>query len=239
MCAIDRLDRYWAEELGCITNDLYQGGVTVCTPSHWDDPRWMGWHIPLLGVRLDQAVPDTGVLSVTPDLLPALLLLLRKENANILPPPSMTIDAFAHRYIPNGCTRIDRILQCDASTFTPAPEVFPVCKLNEDDAQTHWYRLHFDGPVFVACDERRRVVAWSAIKCKSNEVWEMAVLTDAAFRNRGVGRSVVSYATCYTLENGRVPIYLHDTSNVASSHVCRALGYQPYGYQFSCECGRK
>lgn len=218
---------------------LYDGGVTAWAPAHRADGRWMGWLIPLLCLRLDQASPGVGVVSVKPDLLPALSTLLRTPGAAVLPPHSAVCEAFMRFHFPHSNARVDRILHCDASTFTPAPEIYPVSQLHEKDPLSHWYRLHFDGPVFVAKDERGRVISWAAIKCKSDEVWEMAVVTDASYRHRGLARSVVSRATRFTLDAGRVPMYLHDPVNISSSRVCGALGYQPYGYQFSCECGRQ
>jgi len=234
----DRLDHYWATELGCPPEALYQRGVTLCAPPHREGPRWMGWLIPLTSVRLERAAPGSGVVSVTAARLPALSALLRNTGAELLPPYGEGLSAFIRLHFPHSSTRVDRILRCDAATFTPAPEVFPISQLEETDAQASWYRLHFDGPVFVARDERARIIAWAAIKCKSDEVWEMAVVTNAGYRNRGLARSVVSRATQATLDSGRIPMYLHDLTNTASAKVCGALGYQGYGCQLSCECGR-
>ena len=234
----DRLDRYWADELGCLPEALFQGGVSLYAPPHREGPRWMGWLIPLACVRLERALPGAGVVSITPAQFPALSALLGQGGVDVLPPHGEGFAPFIRRHFPHSSTRVDRILRCDAGTFTPAPAVFPVSQLEASDAQFNWYRLHFDGPIFVARDERERIISWAAIKCKSDMIWEMAVVTDAGYRNRGLARSVVSRATQAALDTGRIPMYLHDIANTASSRVCRALGYQPYGYQLSCECGR-
>jgi hypothetical protein len=218
--------------------DFYQGGVTLCAPPHRDSPRWMGWMVPLTCVRVEQALPGAGVVSVTPAHLSALSTLLRDDGAAVLPPHCAGISSFGRQHFPQGSIRVDRILRCDATTFTPAPEVLPISQLAVTDTEFHWYRLHFDGPVFVARDAQGRIISWAAIKCKSDDLWEMAVVTNAGYRNRGLARSVVSRATQASLDADRAPMYLHDLANTASAKVCHALGYQPYGYEVSCECGR-
>ena len=61
------------------------------------------------------------------------------------------------------------------------------------------------------------------------------MVTEAAYRGRGFAREVVSAATAHILEHGRVPLYIHDRSNLASGKVCRSLGYEEYGFEFFCE----
>jgi predicted GNAT family acetyltransferase len=50
--------------------------------------------------------------------------------------------------------------------------------------------------------------------------------------------SVVSHATRAALDAGKVPLYLHDVNNQASSRVSLRVGYRPYGYELTCEAGR-
>jgi predicted GNAT family acetyltransferase len=110
--------------------------------------------------------------------------------------------------------------------------------LGNDDIHADWYRMHFDGPVFVARNERGSIAAWAAIKCKSPDIWEMAVATEPQYRGLGLARSVITHATRAAFDAGKQPLYLHDVSNIASAHVCAANGYQPYGYELTCESGR-
>ena len=75
---------------------------------------------------------------------------------------------------------------------------------------------------------RGRLLSWAAIKLKSDHVWEIAVATEADYRGRGYARDVVSAATRFALDNGRIAIYIHDRDNTTSAYVARAIGYQLY-----------
>ena len=234
----ERLDRYWAHELGCSISSLYNGGVSTCAPAHREAPRWMGWLIPLECITLDRSAPGTGVISVTPTVASDLIKYLYGATTNILPPHGDALTPFIRAHFPHCYPKNHRILQCDYASFTPAPEIFPISLLAEDDIHASWYRLHFDGPIFVARNDKGNIASWAAIKCKSDEIWEMAVVTETRYRGMGLARSVVSRATLAALDAGKVPLYLHDIANTASSRVCLSLGYQHYGYELTCESGR-
>ena len=66
------------------------------------------------------------------------------------------------------------------------------------------------------------------MKHKSEHIWEIAVATEADYRGRGYARDVVSAAARYTLEQGRLPVYVHDRDNGTSAFVARAVGFQLY-----------
>ncbi|HEX2948855.1 MAG TPA: GNAT family N-acetyltransferase [Armatimonadota bacterium] len=234
----DRLDRYWADELGCSADALYNSGITTCAPAHRDQPRWMGWLIPFDCIVLDRAEPGTGVISVTPSLANGLERFLQSCDEEILPPTGKALSRFIHTNVPQGYPKVHRILRCSSTTFTPAPDVFPISLLDENDIHASWYRLHFDGPIYVARDQRNSIVSWAAIKCKSDDIWEMAVVTEPHYRGMGLARSVVSHATAAALDEGKVAMYLHEITNIASSKVSQSLGYTHYGHEVTCESGR-
>lgn len=240
LASFERLDRFWTEELGCAADALRAGGFTVSLPAHRAGPRWMGWMVPVDCVRVDGAPPCTGVLSLTPKLADAYrrFALSRPAAETCLPPGGESTIRFIRESLPTAVPKTHHILLCDAASFTSAPDVFPVRELGPGDTHAEWYRLHFDGPVFVARNEWGSIVAWAALKCKSDDVWEMAVVTDAPYRGRGLAKSVVSRATRAALDAGKLPVYLHDVSNTPSARVCRALGYRFYGYELTCEYGR-
>lgn len=200
----------------------------------------MGWLVPLECVALDRADPDTGVVSIKPSLAMELQRILVPElpSSAYRPPEGHLLREFARKYLYGGAPKIHRINLCTPDTFTPMPDTAPVTPLDDDDLHASWYRLHFDGPVFVVRNSLDSIVSWAAIKCKSADVWEMAVATEAPYRGRGFARSVVSHATRATLDAGKVPLYLHDIHNYSSARVCTALGYQPYGHELTCEVGR-
>ncbi|MHB9025873.1 MAG: GNAT family N-acetyltransferase [Armatimonadota bacterium] len=236
----DRVDRYWADELGCAPAALYRGGISICTPRHREGPRWMGWMVPFDCLALAQADHATGVISTLPALAPALQQFLASLIAadEPLPPHGRALFRYLREHLPNSYPKVHRVLYCDPNAFAPHPAVFPVETLSPDDPQADWYRLHFDGPVFIARDARGNIASWAAIKCKSDNVWEMAVVTEPPYRGRGLARSVVSRATEAALAAGKAPLYLHETINHASARVCTALGYQVYAHELTCENGR-
>ncbi len=59
--------------------------------------------------------------------------------------------------------------------------------------------------------------------------------TVAEHRKEGFGKSVLACTTGAVLKSGRVPIYITSERNVASIATARAVGYQPYGWQFRVE----
>lgn len=63
---------------------------------------------------------------------------------------------------------------------------------------------------------------------KSDDAWELAVATQADYRGRGYARDVVSAATSYVLDEGRICLYIHDRENGPSGFVARSLGFQRY-----------
>jgi predicted GNAT family acetyltransferase len=71
-------------------------------------------------------------------------------------------------------------------------------------------------------------VAWAALKVKSGRIWEIAVATEPDYRGRGYARDVVSAASRFSLDQGRLPIYIHDRDNSTSAYVARAVGFQLY-----------
>ena len=107
--------------------------------------------------------------------------------------------------------------------------------LGEDDTAALHLRTRFDGAIFGVRGPRGRLVSWAALKLKSDDVWELAVATEADYRGRGYARDVVAAATHYTLEQGRLPIYIHDRDNGTSAYVARAVGYQLYSEIVLCE----
>jgi RimJ/RimL family protein N-acetyltransferase len=238
IAATDRMDRFWAGELGCLPEALDHSGVTLCAPALRAGPRWMGWIIPFTCLALDRVTPGAGIISITPTYYHDLKRALGDGALHLLSSDSSGLRPFARVHFPQGTTRVDRVLQCAVDDFRPAPTIFPIQQLPENDPQMGWFRMHFDGPIFVARDDYGSIAAWAAIKCKSDDVWEMAVVTEARYRNRGLARSVVGQATTLTFDAGKTPLYLHDITNSASAKVCASLGYQHYGHYFSCECGR-
>jgi GNAT superfamily N-acetyltransferase len=133
-----------------------------------------------------------------------------------------------HRSTPGAFTLAGDFRATDATTFVAPPTIERAERIPEDDAAALHLRTRFDGPIFAIRGPHRRLISWTAVKLKSNHVWELAVATEADYRGRGYARDTVAAATRFALDQGRVPIYIHDRDNSTSAFVARAIGYQLY-----------
>ena len=60
---------------------------------------------------------------------------------------------------------------------------------------------------------------------------ELAVGTEEAARGRGLARRLVAQAARRIIDEGGVPTYQHDPSNVASARVADASGFPDRGWR--------
>jgi ribosomal protein S18 acetylase RimI-like enzyme len=74
-----------------------------------------------------------------------------------------------------------------------------------------------------------QVVASAWLNWQSPRFAEISVRTQAGYRRRGLGRSVVSAAAQYILENGRTPLYVVAEQNEASIQLAESLGFADTG----------
>jgi predicted GNAT family acetyltransferase len=58
-------------------------------------------------------------------------------------------------------------------------------------------------------------------------MWQIGVDTLPAYRNRGIGKAMVSAVTEYILNRGIIPYYSTNASNIASGRITDSLGYRP------------
>lgn len=60
---------------------------------------------------------------------------------------------------------------------------------------------------------------------------DIGVLTDPAYRGQGVGKAVVAAITSHYLQNKedeRILLYRHETSNIGSEKIAKAVGWQRF-----------
>jgi len=74
-----------------------------------------------------------------------------------------------------------------------------------------------------------QVIASAWLNWESPRFAEISVRTQAAFRRRGLGRSVVAAAAQYILENGRTPLYVVAHNNQPSLQLAESLGFANTG----------
>ena len=224
--ATDTLDAYAARTLACPPEIARSGGVQVLPVRERELPSWHGFTLPVVGLAFDAG----AVVTCRPNLLEPLLAQMGSDQH--LP----RLDAAAlrrlqrsiRRILPSAFTLAGDMRSTDAELFMPSPSMDRAELIPRDDPAALHLRSRFDGEVFGVRGPRERVISWAALKLKSDTVWELAVATDADYRGRGFARDVVSAATRFVLESGRIPLYVHDRDNSTSAFVARAVGYQIY-----------
>ncbi len=228
---VSRVDDFHAQELGCNPALLVRPGVHVIPSERRTRPGWGGYTIPILAL----ATPRGGVVSVRPDLVErtrgqlALLNTGRPIGAAEFAP----LQQISRAAIPYAYSLSGYVLYTDREHFRPLPS--RARPIERNDSRAADLRRRFDGEIFAIWGIRGEIASWSAIKLKSDDVWEIAVVTDAAYRGQGLAKEVVSAATAHILEQGRVALYVHDRNNHASARVCRSLGYVEYAEEFFSE----
>ena len=93
-----------------------------------------------------------------------------------------------------------------------------------------WLRP-FGGQVLVALDDAGTYLAGVGVKRHSDDLSELAVVTDERARGRGLARRLVAQAAREELVRGRTVLYLHAPDNEASTRVARASGFPDTGWQ--------
>lgn len=182
--------------------------------------------MPIVGLSFSQG----AVIACRPDLVER----MRSELGSDAHLPYLDGAAFRRlwralaRSTPNAFTLAGDFRALDWSSFAPTPTTDRAELIPEDDAAALHLRTRFDGAIFGVRGPHGRLVSWAALKLKSTSVWELAVATEADYRGRGYARDVVAAAARYTLEQGRLPIYIHDRDNSTSAFVARAVGFQLY-----------
>lgn len=228
---VSRIDAFHAAELGCNPSLLSAPGLHVVVSERRTRPGWGGYTVPLLA--LSTAVG--GVVSARPDLL-------ERVRSGLGPLPQdrplgagefTRLHHVARLAVPYAYSLSGHVLYTDAEHFDPRPS--RAVRLDRSDVRGTDLRRRFDGEIFVVFSVRGEIASWSAIKLKSPDVWEIAVVTEAPYRGQGLAKEVVSAATAYILEQGRLALYVHDRTNLASARVCRSLGYVEYAEEFFSE----
>jgi RimJ/RimL family protein N-acetyltransferase len=224
--AIRALDTYAEAVLACPPAVARKGGVNLLSAPSRGLPAWHGFTMPIVALSFAQG----AVVAARPDLLEP----LRRELGSDAHQSYLDGSSFrrlwraVQRCTPNAFTLAGDFRAADRSTFSPSATAARAEHLAEEDAAALHLRTRFDGAIFGVRGPHGRLLSWAALKNKSDRVWEIAVATEADYRGRGYARDVVSAATAFTLDQGRLPIYIHDRDNGTSAFVARAVGFQLY-----------
>lgn len=116
-------------------------------------------------------------------------------------------------------------------THLPTPLPGVGTWVGADDGRLPPWLAPFNGRRLVAFDARGRYLGGIGIKQHDPFGQEIAVVTAAAARGRGVARRLVVTAARRILADGAVPTYLHDPANAASARVAQAAGFPDRGWR--------
>ncbi len=99
-----------------------------------------------------------------------------------------------------------------------------------DPVLPDWLRP-FGGEVLAVVDDED-YLAGVGLKRHLDSGWEISVGTEPRGRGRGLARRLVATAARRVLDEGRVPIYLHDDDNIASAKAADGAGFPDLGWRF-------
>jgi RimJ/RimL family protein N-acetyltransferase len=212
--------------LACPPALARQGGVHLLSASQRGLPTWHGFTMPLVALSFEPG----AVIACRPDLVERMRAELGSDmlRRHLDGPALRRLWRAVQRSVPNAFTLAGDFRAAHDATFIPSPRMERAEHLHEDDPAALHLRTRFDGAIFGVRGPRGRLVSWAALKLKSDRVWEIAVATEADYRGRGYARDVVAAAARFTLDQGRLPTYIHDRENSTSAFVARAVGFQVY-----------
>jgi GNAT superfamily N-acetyltransferase len=227
------LDAYAGAALACPPRLARGGGVHVLAEPARGLPVWHGYTLPIVGLSFAQG----AVVACRPDLLDKLESELGSDvqRSELDGPAFRRLWRAIQRCAPNAFTLAGDFRVADSTTFLPSSTEHQAEHIAADDPTALHLRTRFDGAIFGIRGPHGRLVSWAALKLKSERVWEIAVATEADYRGRGFARDTVSAAARFTLDQGRLPIYIHDHDNSTSGFVARAVGFQLYSEIAFCE----
>jgi GNAT superfamily N-acetyltransferase len=226
LSTVSVLDRYAEAVLACPPKLARRGGVHLLSESRRGLPAWHGFTMPVVGLSFSSG----AVIACRPDLVERLRAELGSDVhlRHLDGPAFRRLWRAIHRSTPGAFTLAGDFRAADAETFVAPHTLDRAEHIPEDDPAGLHLRTRFDGPIFAIRGPHRRLISWAALKLKSTSVWELAVATEPDYRGKGYARDTVAAATRYTLDQGRVPIYIHDRDNSTSAFVARAIGYELY-----------
>jgi GNAT superfamily N-acetyltransferase len=191
--------------------------LTVVGSTRRSEPGWDGRVHPAVGV----GCPGGQVLSVDPPRASAVRRVARETPDRLLAElPALIGFPDLKAYDVVFRWTLEPTPLPDAGVWLPA----------DDPALPDWLRP-FGGEVLAALDdETGEYLGGVGIKRHDQYGHEIAVGTEPAARGRGLARRLVAQAARRVLDDGAIPTYMHDRSNVASARVAEAAGLPDRGW---------
>jgi GNAT superfamily N-acetyltransferase len=222
------LTSYVTQRLQCAPEALTEPGVHFVVAR---ERRLRVWRyvIPLWLMVFDRA----AVVSSAPELAPSVEELLRAATLDDLltEGTKATLERVIVESGPREWFRRALWLCCTREMFAPraAAKVLPV---PPDHPEGRALRERHRGEVFGVF-RGRELISRSSIKTESDVAWEVAVATAERHRRRGLGASVVSRATEFILDHGRLALYHCEDTNEASRRLAESLGYRVFARELA------
>lgn len=114
---------------------------------------------------------------------------------------------------------------------SPTASDDPGVWLARDDPRVPEWLRPFNGDVLVALADDGTVAAGVGRKQHDRHGHELAVVTEEVHRGQGLAQRLVTQAARRVLDDGAVPVYLHDAANVASARTADASGFPDVGWR--------
>lgn len=198
------------------------GFQIVAWPGH-DEPGWDGGTLPGQGIES----PEGTVLSLSPTLVGDVRSLDQERVAAALRSPDAAVAVPAALGRPD--LRLGRAVFRWADHAARLPEIGEWADPGDPRVPT-WLRP-FNGGVLIAWNAGGCYAAGVGIKRHDRYGQELAAATEPAHRGRGLARMLVAQAARRVLDQGAVPLYLHESTNLASAQVADAAGFPDLGWR--------
>ena len=91
------------------------------------------------------------------------------------------------------------------------------------------YRYNPQRPRLLACSAKYDgvIVGLAAASVDCDSMWQVGIDILPGYRNRGIGKALVSRLTEALFKVRKLPYYSTDTSNISSRRIATSLGYRP------------
>jgi GNAT superfamily N-acetyltransferase len=230
-----RLDAHFATLLDCEPALLRGSGVVVVPTPRRHAPEWHNWIAPFLGVAPVRA--GGCVLSCIPELGDPLQRALDQLPRTAVPFAARWLEAVrgVATSVPGVTWSRRTIHVADHVSFRPYG-LDPSVRIERWEVGEHpesWLSQAFDGPRYVIRAPRGEVVAWAGLKRKSDEAWEIAAMTQAPYRGRGLATLLTAAATTEILARGHLALWVADLDNTSAQQLVERLGFRLYGEQIA------
>lgn len=194
-------------------------GITVVGKPARLEPTWDGSIRQLLGVGNGLST----IISVPPLHADA----IARALANGLDRPGLGNELGA--ILGTGPARFGAGVFRSATTIDPTIEALGNWIATQTSDLPAWL-APFNGPRLVTRNDAGKVIASVGIKVHDQFGYELAVVTEAEARGRGFARRLVATAARWVIDQGAIPTYLHEPSNLASAQVADAVGFVDEGW---------